>query len=112
MATQLIKFTNDRAYADMKGILGGNYWIEFKDERGFNDRAVTGEELAIGKGIIVQYRPAWPLAAVSGSVQTLVAGMWPVIKEGKTWLLDEHTGLTIEVTRVTDTYADINMWWK
>jgi hypothetical protein len=31
---------------------------------------------------------------------------------GTEWLLDEHSGLTIDATRVTDTNADISMQWK
>ncbi|MBN1605426.1 MAG: hypothetical protein JW940_02275 [Polyangiaceae bacterium] len=112
-ATQLIQFTNDRVVVGKKGVIGGDYWIEFKDERGFNNPAVTGESNTIGAGVVVQFRPAWPLMQMTGGVQTLVAsGTAPGITKGETWLLDETSGLTIEVTDVQSTYADITMKWK
>jgi hypothetical protein len=113
MATQLIKFTNDRGVAGKKGVAGGDYWIEFKDERGFNDPSVTGQDTTIGAGVVVQYRPAWPLSQMGPSIQTLVAShTHPAIPEGTKWLLDETSELEIDVTNVEPTYADITMRWK
>jgi hypothetical protein len=85
-------------------VTGGTYWIEFKDETGFNDPDVTGEN-PIGKRVVVQYHPG-----ITTFPQTY--GYLVPEDDVGTWVeLEEHSNLQIKVDNVQDTYADVSLWW-